>query len=182
MKTIRGICLGSSNSGKTSMLNHLQYGRYVLPPPTAGVDYTSIVIDDIRLQIWDTSGSGRFHRVSMVFAKEVSIVIYVFDISCNISLQCAINYHDEILQQPNIPQNFFIIGNKKDLQKRASNIQPTLKKYPSLIYYETDSSSLENLKEVFNDIVVKSYDLASMPRLTIERNNNNRSNECCAIL
>ena len=112
MKTIRGICLGSTNSGKTTMLNHLQYGRYIIPNPTTGVDYTSTIIDDTRLQIWDTSGSKRFHKVTMVFVKEVSIIIYVFDITSNLSLEHAIKYHNEIIQQPNSPRRFFIIGNK----------------------------------------------------------------------
>jgi len=180
MKTIRGICLGSTNSGKTTMLNHLQYGRYIISNPTAGVDYTSTVIDDVRLQIWDTSGSDRFHKVTMVFVKEVSIIIYVFDITSNLSLQHAIKYHNEIIQQFDSSHRFFIIGNKKDLSNRASNIKSTLKKYPSIVYYETDSSSLANLKEVFQDIILKSHDLATTPRLTIERKQS-QSNDCCVL-
>ncbi len=178
MKTIRGICFGSSGSGKTSILNHLQYECYLIPATTSGVDYTSIIFDDVRLQIWDTSGDKRFRKVGMIFAKEVSVVIYVFDITSNRSLQLAIDYHQEITQL-DAPQLYFMIGNKKDKNTRASNIIQTLKKYPNIVYYETDARSLSNLKEVFNDIVIKSSRLSSISRLTIERTG---ENDCCFIL
>ena len=80
------VLAGPRGSGKTNLL--LRYADDCFSETylsTIGVDFKVKVLnvngENIKLQIWDTSGQERFHSITKSYYRGAQAIILVFDLS-----------------------------------------------------------------------------------------------------
>lgn len=188
MKLLRGICLGSTGSGKTSILSHMQHKRIVNPPPTAGVDYAIFEHNNIRFQCWDASGDHKYIDVAKMFASDCAVVLLVFDITSQTSLDEATQWIENTY---NDSQMRFLIGNKAEKSERAPGISAVRQQYPDMAYYEISAKQLPDLEHMFDSILVAAEHLTrdtmlctrtvTQDRTTSTVGTSSRTQECCTV-
>ena len=125
----------------------MQHKHLTSTRPTAGVDYTMFVHDDIRFQCWDTSGDPRYKHVAKIFAKDCSVILHVFDVTSQESLDKAMQWRETIAYGEH-----FLIGNKADKTERAAGISAALEQYPDMMYYEISAKKLPDIEQMFDSI------------------------------
>ena len=74
------ICLvGDSETGKTTFIESLiKNFYYESKERTVGIDLLTYVIDDIKFQVWDTSGNIMFFGIVRSYFKDVSGILLFF--------------------------------------------------------------------------------------------------------
>ena len=97
--SIKIVLLGYVAVGKTSLIN-----RYVSnifstdAPSTQGASYSCKVINyqkysqNVKLDIWDTSGQEKYRSLNKLFYKDAKIAILVYDITNKDSFDELKNY------------------------------------------------------------------------------------------
>ena len=83
---IKIVLIGSSNSGKTSLLIRFTEQRFQDNlQNTIGVDFKmqTLSIDDlvVKVQVWDTAGQERFRSVSQSYYRGAHGCIAVYDVT-----------------------------------------------------------------------------------------------------
>lgn len=85
---LKFLLVGDSDVGKDEILNNLDEDNSCIEPSfcrSPGVAYkaTNILLDGkrIRLQVWDTSGQGRFSTIFRSYSRGAQGVILVYDIT-----------------------------------------------------------------------------------------------------
>lgn len=112
---IKVIMLGSSNSGKTSFINHLQ-NESINTEPTRSPKINKINLEIFSLSITDTAGQDRYRPIISPFIHNHHIFIIIFDITDRISFADIDNFYNLIFD--NVAAHDFkiiIFGNKVDL-------------------------------------------------------------------
>ena len=120
IKKLKVILLGNSGVGKSSIILKYVKDRFIEGMlPTIGSTYMQKVIirDNIayNLNIWDTSGTEKYHSVTKLFLQNAHIVILVYSIVDKQSLKGLDYWHNEVCNM--LGNNFVlsIVGNKCDL-------------------------------------------------------------------
>lgn len=77
--------IGSSNVGKTSIINAYVRHLFTNTTPTCGACYTQKVVrldgQLLQLNIWDTAGAEKFRSVSSMYYRSTSVFLLCFDLS-----------------------------------------------------------------------------------------------------
>lgn len=156
MRTIRAICIGTSESGKTCLLRILRDKKDNMCinefMPTVGIDFMSIRLRHIRLLVWDTSGQPKFDSAVSTFLPDTDIVLYAFDSSSIASLKYAIRRYNSIRRDTTKARRHFLIATKSDLKVRLPQLIDVLKRYPELLYFETSAYHPETILNAFRTI------------------------------
>lgn len=79
---IKAILLGKSGVGKTRFVNILRQEKAdALYRPTIGVDFFvyNETVNNVKFQIWDTSGDFRYAHIVETFTKGVDVCIFVYN-------------------------------------------------------------------------------------------------------
>ena len=120
IKKLKVILLGNSGVGKSSIILRYLKDRFIEGMlPTIGSTYMQKVIirDNIayNLNIWDTSGTEKYHSVTKLFLQNAHIIILVYSIVDKQSLKGIDYWHNEVFNM--LGNNFVlsIVGNKCDL-------------------------------------------------------------------
>ena len=75
----------------------------------------------VTLQIWDTAGQERYQSLGTAFYRGAEACILVYDITNPVSFKNLStwrqNFLDKAMPQDQVNFPFFLIGNKKDLEK-----------------------------------------------------------------
>ena len=84
--TLKVIVLGSSNVGKTAILNRYFKDEFrETPLSTIGIDFQTKFFKfdskKIKVNYTDTAGQEKFHAISLNYLKATNGVILVFDIT-----------------------------------------------------------------------------------------------------
>ena len=157
--TFKILILGEVAVGKTSFL--YRYVEEYFPEEyiaTIGVDFKTKKIKkndtQIELQIWDTCGQERFRSLTKSFLNGADAIIFMYDISNKDSFT---NIKRWIKETENLSDEFkkIIVGNKKDLPKRAVSIETVNKLYnnKNITGMEASAKTGENVKEVFDSLI-----------------------------
>ena len=167
----RVILIGDCGVGKTSILE--RYNRnYFCPetPTTIGIDFATKNItlggNQVRLQIWDTSGQEKFHSITTSYYRSGDICLMVYDVGLSSSFISLDKWYQEY-RDSNSNGILVIVGNKIDNPKVVDT--NLLKQYADrckAIYTEVSSKTGEGVEQLF-DLVI---------REAIGRKDNNRSN------
>ena len=156
----RLLIIGDSFVGKTSFLSYYSNGSFNLHYlATAGLELISKdeIIDNktIRIDLWDTAGSEKFHSLTTGFFKNAEGIMVMFDVTTLTSFENVRNWTESIkthlsLEANNIP--VIIIGNKIDLKEREIKTEDANKYCRELgfKYFETSAKTGENV-----DLTVK---------------------------
>jgi small GTP-binding protein len=119
---VKGIVLGDSGSGKTSViLSYFQGTRVGASTiPTAGVDFyrRDVIVDSqqYRLQMWDTAGQERYRGVSVSYIRRADVVLLFFAVDCVDSFRNVPEWAELIDRSKTGPGvAVVLVGNKADL-------------------------------------------------------------------
>ena len=119
-KKLKVILLGESGVGKSSIIFKYVKDSFVEGmQPTIGSTYMQkkIIRDNITyiLNIWDTSGTEKYHSITKLFLQNANIVILVYSIDDKLSLKGIDYWYNEVSDM--LGNNFVlsIVGNKCDL-------------------------------------------------------------------
>ena len=115
------VFLGLCDSGKTSIVEYIEYHTFRLTHPTLGVKVSTAIYQDKRIEIWDVSGRDSLFWSNYYHSS--SGIVFVLDCS-----------------NPSLFDQFFELTNKVLDDK-------TLEKIPILIYI---NRILENENEIIN--------------------------------
>ena len=93
------VCIGSSGSGKTSLINRYIYNSFSsVLTSTPGASFSTKNIDiesikgKIKFEIWDTAGKKKYRALAKVFYENAQFCILVYDITNRSSFEELKNY------------------------------------------------------------------------------------------
>ena len=96
-KMFKIIVVGDSDIGKTCFLKRYFDGTYEEQNATAGLDCQSKIveldsadglnIDVVKLFIWDTAGSEKYHSLNRGYYKDTDGILFCFDVTENSSFE-----------------------------------------------------------------------------------------------
>ena len=152
----------------------MQHKRLTSTRPTAGVDFVMFVHDDIRFQCWDASGDPRYKHVAKVFAKDCLVILHVFDVTSQESLDEAMQWRENIVSGQHCQH--FLIGNKADKTERAGGISAALEQYPDMLYYEISAKKLPDIEQMFDSILLICQHLTQD-----QTTSSGQTQECCIM-
>jgi small GTP-binding protein len=168
--TSKVLIIGDSGSGKSSIIN-----RYIDDDyndnyyNTIGVDFKIKTYDindkKIKLHIWDTAGQEKFRSLVTSYYRNSDIIIIVFDLTNNISFHHIDMWYSDIEYfYKNNEVSLYLVGTKADVNKDnyivdEIAIQEKCREY-NMKYFETSAKKNYNIDELFNDIVLKIYDIS----------------------
>lgn len=141
---MRCVFLGDSGIGKTTFLKKsiCDNSRTI---PTIGVVSMIYMSNDDKLYCWDTSGSPRFERVSMVFANSVDAIVYMYDVSRPETLK-RVRYWRKLTEKNKKQSDLHIlVGLKGDRQNCCS-----LEGFEDFLYVEcpTEHQTLDTIIDI----------------------------------
>ncbi len=165
------ICLlGDVNVGKTSIASRYCKNTFSdLYINTIGGAYQqqSVTLNNgtkIRLHIWDTSGQDRFRSMTNLYYHDAQVAILTYDVTNEQSLE-SLNYWLEQLNNKVEVENMLLClaGNKNDVES-SKKVIPTSKgkafaEENNMIFFETSAKTGAGIKELFQAIAVKEYEL-----------------------
>ena len=164
-KTLKIIILGSSEVGKTCILNryfHNEFKENLLS--TIGIDFQTkfFKFDDqkVKANYIDTAGQEKFRAISVNYLKGTDGVILVFDITNKETFDLLETWLKELKDTNKADVSKVLIGNKSDLSgerqvtvEDAQYLADTMK----CKYFEASAKSGENIAEALDEIARVSY-------------------------
>ena len=164
-KTIKIIILGSSEVGKTCILNryfHNEFKENLLS--TIGIDFQTkfFKFDDqkIKANYIDTAGQEKFRAISVNYLKGTDGVILVFDITNKETFDLIETWLKELKDTNKADVSKILIGNKSDLaEERMVSIEEAQKFAETMKckYFEASAKTGENIMEALDEIARVSY-------------------------
>ena len=163
------IAIGDRNVGKTTIIH-----RYITNEFSQETVCTSGYIENIKkltmkddekilLNLVDTSGQEQYKSLAFQYVKNISTVLFVFDLSDKKSfnnIKQWIQFFNDNASDINIPK--YLIGNKKDLEKEVNEdmIDIFLEENKGFIYKETSAKeSYIEINDLFQEIAENLYDM-----------------------
>ena len=167
------IFVGDAGVGKTTIISRIMDNPYnEVYEPSIGVDFMSKNIkfrdQNVKLQMWDTSGKEKYKGLIPSYVKNSSIVFLVYDISVRTSFDNIPKWITFIKTIENT--SLVLCGNKIDLSNREVKKEEgeELAKKEGIQFFEVSAKTDENIKNMFYSVVVE------LP--TFAENNTNKEN------
>ena len=159
-KTLKIIILGSSEVGKTCILNryfHNEFKENLLS--TIGIDFNTKFFKfenhKIKANYIDTAGQEKFRAISINYLKGTDGVILVFDLTNKETFDLLETWIKEFENTNKSDVSKVLIGNKSDLEEQrqvttedAVNFAKTL----NCKYYEASAKTGKNVNEALDEI------------------------------
>jgi small GTP-binding protein len=158
----RGIVIGDSNAGKTSLCQQICYGKCSSTyESTIGVDFYSIILDvdptnAVKLQLWDTSGSESFKSVTRSYYRNTAVVFVVYDCTSRKSFKDVLGWIKDVQMSCNSDAVLVLVHNKSDLQMKSQvslSEAKSLARDNDMLLFETSSKTGQGVKECFQQSV-----------------------------
>ncbi|XP_055869323.1 dnaJ homolog subfamily C member 27-A-like isoform X3 [Biomphalaria glabrata] len=132
---IKIIGVGSCNVGKTSLIKHFCESKFTSNyQPTVGVDYGFKVENingcDVRVNIWDFSGSTDYLEVRNELYSKTNGIFLVFDVTNATTFDSLDQWLREITQYSSNSAQIFIVGNKEDKVKFYEGLKDAIANIP----------------------------------------------------
>jgi len=116
---MRCVFLGDSGIGKTTFLKKAIHDESNTAP-TIGVNNVVYLSGKDKLHCWDTSGTQRFERVSLMFANGADAIVYMYDVSTPSTLDRVLHWRQLTDAVHNTPDVHILVGLKTDLENKCS--------------------------------------------------------------
>ncbi|CAL9736298.1 GTP-binding protein Ypt52p [Monosporozyma servazzii] len=186
------VLLGDSSVGKSSIVHRFVKDTFdQLRESTIGAAFLSqsIKIKDpnsgedvmIKFEIWDTAGQERYKSLAPMYYRNANAALVVYDVTEADSLVKAQSWVNELKQKVG-DDNLVIhlVGNKVDLveeepAKRVVSMEDatTYATEEKLLFKEVSAKTGLNIKDVFQTIGEKLYEIK---QIELAKNPNNNSN------
>ncbi len=165
-KTLKIIILGSSEVGKTCILNryfHNEFKENVLS--TVGIDFQTKFFkfdgdQKIKVNYIDTAGEEKFRAISVNYLKGTNGVILVFDITNKETFDLLESWLKELKDTNKSNISKVLVGNKSDLAENREVTVEDANKFANNInckYFEASAKTGENINEALDEIARISY-------------------------
>ena len=162
--TLKIIVLGSSEVGKTCILNRYFNNEFKDALSTIGIDFQTkfFKFEDkkIRVNYTDTAGQEKFRAISVNYLKGTNGVILVFDITKKESFDLLETWMNDLKENNKIDASKILIGNKSDLADKREVQKEEAEKLAETIkckYYEGSAKTGENINEALDEIARITY-------------------------
>ena len=165
------ICLlGDVNVGKTSIASRFCKNSFTdnyINTIGGAYQQQNIVLNNgakIKLHIWDTSGQDRFRSMTNLYYRDAQVAILTYDVTNEQSLESLNYWLNELNDKVEIDNMILCLaGNKNDVEASKKTV-PTSKgkafaEEHNMIFYETSAKTGAGVKELFQAIAVKEYEL-----------------------
>ena len=157
------IFVGDSSVGKTTLIN-LLLNKEEIPKHTEGIiikdKYYKINENYVKLKINDSSGDEKFKELTQIQLKEAKIIVYIYDVTNKKSFDNIKNWINFAEKTDSIGQYKVLIGNKTDLSDKREVDTETAKNFAErfvLTLYEVSMNEKEQIKELFEKILIDIY-------------------------
>ncbi|TNN71197.1 Ras-related protein Rab-40C [Liparis tanakae] len=153
---LKFLLVGDSDVGKREILDSLQDGSVESPYPySSGIDYktTTILLDGkrVKLELWDTSGQGRFCTIFRSYSRGAQGILLVYDITNGWSFDGIDRWMREIDEHaPGVPR--ILVGNR--LHLAFKRLVPTDQ---ARAYAEKNSMTFFEVSPLCNFNVIESF-------------------------
>ncbi|NXX95485.1 RB40B protein, partial [Centropus bengalensis] len=156
---LKFLLVGDSDVGKGEILGSLRGGAAEAPfGHSAGIDCktTTILLDGrrIKLQLWDTSGQGRFCTIFRSYSRGAQGVILVYDITNRWSFDGIDRWIKEIDEHaPGVPK--ILVGNRLHLAFKRQVYTEQAQAYAErlgMTFFEVSPLCNFNITESFTEL------------------------------
>ncbi|KAF9429058.1 hypothetical protein BGZ76_001874 [Entomortierella beljakovae] len=171
--TLKLLLIGSSGTGKSSLLMRFVDGVFLAPDEissTIGVDFKVKVIDvegkKYKLTIWDTAGQERFRTLTSSYYRGAQGVILVYDVSNRDSfndLQTWFNELDTYCSSKEVVR--MIVGNKVDKEPNrevSRHEGQDLARKLQTLFVECSAKTRLGVQQAFDELVQQIIDTPSL--------------------
>lgn len=182
---LKVLLVGDSDVGKGEILAGLEDGAQDSPYASTGAAYktTVILIDGkrVKLQLWDTSGQGRFCTIIRSYSRGAQGILLVYDITSRWSFEGMDRWVKEVEEHaPGIPK--VLVGNRLHLAFNRQVEQEEAEKYAErhhMGFYEVSPLVNFNITESFQELCRMALRRNGMERLWRSRQVTSLHELCC---
>jgi len=169
---LKVLLVGDSDVGKQEILSGLEDGTLDSPfCSSSGAAYktTTILIDGkrVKLQLWDTSGQGRFCTIIRSYSRGAQGILLVYDITNKWSFEGIDRWLKEVDQHaPGIPK--VLVGNRLHLAFKRQVDQAEAETYAernAMGFFEVSPLVNFNISETFVELARMALKRNGMERL-----------------
>ena len=165
------ICLlGDVNAGKTSIASRFCKNSFTdnyINTIGGAYQQQNIVLNNgakIKLHIWDTSGQDRFRSMTNLYYRDAQVAILTYDVTNEQSLESLNYWLNELNDKVEIDNMVLCLaGNKSDIESSKRQVSTAKGKAfaeeHNMIFYETSAKTGAGVKELFQAIAVKEYEI-----------------------
>ena len=165
------ICLlGDVNVGKTSIASPFCKNSFTdnyINTIGGAYQQQNIVLNNgakIKLHIWDTSGQDRFRSMTNLYYRDAQVAILTYDVTNEQSLESLNYWLNELNDKVEIDNMVLCLaGNKSDIESSKRQVSTAKGKAfaeeHNMIFYETSAKTGAGVKELFQAIAVKEYEI-----------------------
>ena len=165
------ICLlGDVNVGKTSIASRFcknSFNENYINTIGGAYQQQNIVLNNgakIKLHIWDTSGQDRFRSMTNLYYRDAQVAILTYDVTNEQSLESLNYWLNELNDKVEIDNMVLCLaGNKSDIESSKRQVSTSKGKAfaeeHNMIFYETSAKTGAGVKELFQAIAVKEYEI-----------------------
>jgi len=169
---LKVLLVGDSDVGKQEILSGLEDGGLDSPyvGSTGAAFKTSIILIDgkrVKLQLWDTSGQGRFCTIIRSYSRGAQGILLVYDITNKWSFEGMDRWVREVEEHaPGIPK--VLVGNRLHLAFKRQVDQTEAEEYAErnqMGFYEVSPLVNFNITESFQELCRMALKRNGMERL-----------------
>ena len=165
------ICLlGNVNVGKTSIASRFckdSFTENYMNTIGGAYQQQNIILNNgtkIKLHIWDTSGQDRFRSMTNLYYRDAQVAILTYDVTNEESLEGLNYWLNELNDKVEIDDMILcLVGNKNDVDASKKVVSTSKGKAfaeeHNMIFFETSAKTGAGVKELFQAIAVKEYEL-----------------------
>lgn len=183
---LKVLLVGDSDVGKQEILAGLEDGAVDTPyASSTGAAYkTTIILIDgkrVKLQLWDTSGQGRFCTIIRSYSRGAQGILLVYDITNKWSFEGMDRWVKEVEEHaPGIPK--VLVGNRLHLAFNRQVEQEDAERYAErhhMGFYEVSPLVNFNITESFQELCRMALRRNGMERLWRSRQVTSLHELCC---
>ena len=164
------VLLGDVNVGKTSIASRYcknSFNEHHINTIGGAYQQQNIVLNNgakIKLHIWDTSGQDRFRSMTNLYYRDAQVAILTYDDTNEQSLESLNYWLNELNDKVEIDNMVLCLaGNKSDIESSKRQVSTAKGKAfaeeHNMIFYETSAKTGAGVKELFQAIAVKEYEI-----------------------
>ncbi|XP_039290788.1 ras-related protein Rab-40C [Nilaparvata lugens] len=167
---LKFLLVGDSDVGKQEILSGLEDGSSESPFCSGCAYKTTIILLDgkrVKLQLWDTSGQGRFCTIIRSYSRGAQGILLVYDITNKWSFDGIDRWLKEVEEHaPGVPK--VLVGNRLHLAFKRQVCAREAESYAAknhMAFFEVSPLCNFNIRESFTELSRRALQRNGMERL-----------------